>query len=87
MAKPINISLHARQQMKIYYDASVDALYIELRALDPGTAEARELSEEVIANYAPDGKLAGFEVLDASLLMGDGLRKINLEISPVLVPK
>lgn len=70
--------------MKIFYDATIDALYIEFRALPPGTAEARELSEDVIANYAPDGKLAGFEVLDASELLGDELKKINVEIAPIL---
>ncbi len=41
--------------MKIYYDASVDALYIEFRALEPGTAEARKISEDIVANYGPDG--------------------------------
>lgn len=70
--------------MKIFYDAAVDALYLELRPLVPPMAEARELSEDVIANYAPDGKLAGLEVLSASSLLGDELKKINLEIVPVL---
>lgn len=70
--------------MKISYDAAVDALYLELRPLAPGTAEARELSEDVIANYAPDGKLAGLEVLSASSLLVDELKKINLEIVSAL---
>jgi uncharacterized protein YuzE len=72
--------------MKLYYDAQVDALYIELRPLAPGTAEARVLSEDVIANYGPDGKLAGLEVLDASLLLGEELQRLVLEISPALAP-
>ncbi|MDQ7054621.1 MAG: DUF2283 domain-containing protein [candidate division KSB1 bacterium] len=71
--------------MKIYYDASVDALYIEFRALEPGTAEAREISEDIVANYGPDGKLAGIEVLDASAVLGDALKKVNIEISPVVM--
>jgi len=71
--------------MKIYYDASVDALYIEFRELKPGTADTREISEDIIANYGPDGKLAGIEVLDASTVLDDGLHKVNVEITPVLV--
>ena len=56
--------------MKISYDAKVDALYIEFYPLAPGTAENKLLTEEVIANYGPDGKLAGLEILDASSLLG-----------------
>jgi uncharacterized protein YuzE len=48
--------------MKIYYDADVDALYLEFHPLVDGTAEARPLSDELIANYAPDGKLASSSV-------------------------
>lgn len=40
--------------MKIYYDASVDALYLEFRELKPGTAETREISEDIIANLTMD---------------------------------
>jgi uncharacterized protein YuzE len=68
--------------MKIYYDARVDALYIELRPLEPGKAENRELSENIIADYGPDGKLAGLEILDASLILGEELQKLTLEVSP-----
>jgi len=51
--------------MKISYDPQVDALYIRL--LD-GTFETttQRLSEEVAVNYAPDGRIVGIEVLDAS---------------------
>ncbi len=52
--------------MRIRYDREVDALYIELLSLAPGTAENRELTEDIIADYSPDGKLAGLEILDAS---------------------
>jgi len=68
--------------MKVYYDAQVDALYIELQSLSPGTAENREISEGAIANYAPDGKLAGLEILNASFLLKDEPSKIILEITP-----
>ncbi len=70
--------------MKVHYDAQVDALYIELRPLAPSTAESRTLSEDVIANYGPDGKLAGLEILDASLLLGEENKRLVLEISPAL---
>ena len=69
--------------MKIQYDVEVDALYIEFRQLEPGTAENRELSTDVIANYGPDGKLAGLEVLNASLVVGQELNKVIVEVSPV----
>ncbi len=69
--------------MKIQYDSEVDALYIEFLSLEPGTAENRELSEDVIANYGPDGKLAGIEILNASRVLGEGLlNKIIVEVSP-----
>jgi len=70
--------------MKIHYDAEVDALYIELRSLAPGTAECRELTEDVVADYDPDGKLAGLEILDASSVLGEGLHKVIVEVSPAL---
>ena len=69
--------------MRIQYDAEVDALYIEFKTLAPGTAENRELSEDVTANYGPDGKLAGLEVLNASAVMGEALHKVIVEVSPV----
>lgn len=69
--------------MKIYYDAEVDALYIELKTLAPGTAESREISEDIIANYSPDGKLAGLEILDASQVLDNGIDKIIVEVSPI----
>ncbi|MBM3212229.1 DUF2283 domain-containing protein [Candidatus Poribacteria bacterium] len=68
--------------MRIFYDAQVDALYIEIRPLAPGTASAREISDDVIANYGPDGKIAGLEILDASLLLEDKPDKFVLEITP-----
>jgi uncharacterized protein YuzE len=51
--------------MKIRYDVEADAMYLELRPLEPGTAECRELTHEINADYGPDGKLAGLEILDA----------------------
>ena len=69
--------------MKIKYDAEVDALYIEFKPLEPGTAENRELSEDVTANYDPDGKLSGLEILNASVVLGERLNKVIVEVSPI----
>ncbi|WP_055075636.1 DUF2283 domain-containing protein [Pseudanabaena sp. 'Roaring Creek'] len=69
--------------MKIYYDAEIDALYIEFRPLAAGTAENRDLTEDITANYAPDGKIAGLEILDASSVLEADLGKIIFEFSPV----
>ena len=68
--------------MKIYYDTKVDALYIEFFPLVSGTAQMRELAEDIIANYSPDGKLAGLEILDASLFLGEELPKVSVEVFP-----
>ena len=70
--------------MKIQYDAEVDALYIEFHPLAPGTAENRPLSEEITANYGPDGRLYGIEILDASVVLGEDLKKLVFEVSPML---
>ncbi len=69
--------------MKIQYDAEVDALYIEFRPLEPGTAINRDLSDDVVANYGPDGKLSGLEILNASVVLGEKLNKVIVEVSPV----
>jgi uncharacterized protein YuzE len=68
--------------MKITYDEEVDALYIEFRPLSDGTAETRPLSDEVIANYGPDGRLAGLEILDVSQLVDQSIRRAVLEFTP-----
>jgi uncharacterized protein YuzE len=70
--------------MKISYDAEVDALYIEFYPLVPGTAENRDLSEDITANYGPDGKLAGLEILEASSVLGNDLSKVVVELSPII---
>jgi uncharacterized protein YuzE len=66
--------------MKITYDPQVDALYIELRQLEPGRAEARRLTDEIIANYGPDGQLAGLEILDASHILGTNADRVVFEV-------
>jgi len=71
--------------MRIYYDAEVDALYLEFRPLEPGTAEARPISDDIIADYGPDGRLAGLEILDASQVLGQVEGRIVFEIAPALI--
>jgi uncharacterized protein YuzE len=73
--------------VKVSYDPQADALYFELRPLAPGTAQCRDLNEDVVADYGPDGKLAGIEILDASELLGAGLDRVILEVAPILTPK
>ena len=67
--------------MKVTYDPEVDALYIRLSDEQPVEVTTRRLSEEVAINDAPDGRIVGIEILDASEYIS-GLkteRKIALE--------
>lgn len=54
--------------MRISYDSQVDAVYI--RFIE-GTTQVttQRLSEDVAVNYAPDGRIVGIEILDASQYM------------------
>lgn len=67
--------------MKISYDAEVDALYVEFQPLEAGTAQAHPLTEDIIANYGPDGRLAGLEILDASQVLGQVEGRLVCEIA------
>jgi uncharacterized protein YuzE len=69
--------------MKISYDAEVDALYIQLRELKPGQAENRDLGHGVVADFGPDGLLAGIEILDASHILGKERDRVVVELEPV----
>jgi uncharacterized protein YuzE len=71
--------------MKLIYDSETDALYIQLRELAPGTAQCRDLSEDITADYGPDGKLAGLEILDASVVLGTGPQGIAIELTPLVL--
>lgn len=72
--------------MKITYDPEVDALYFEFHRLEEGKAEARQLTEEIIADYSPDGRLAGLEILDAHRILAESAGRVVLEIEPALTP-
>lgn len=51
--------------MKISYDSQVDAVYIRFIE-EPAQVTTHRLSEDVAINYAPDGRIVGIEILDAS---------------------
>jgi len=51
--------------MKVTYDPQVDALYIRFMD-EPVEVTTHRLSEDVAVNYAPDGRIVGIEILDAS---------------------
>jgi len=66
--------------MRVIYDTEVDALYIRLSD-EPAEVTTQQLSEEVAINCAPNGRVVGIEILDASEYIS-GLkteRKIALE--------
>jgi len=73
--------------MKISYDAKADALYIELRPVARGMATCRDLADDIIADYDPDGRLAGIEILDASVVLGDATRHLSIEVAPAPTAK
>lgn len=51
--------------MKISFDPQVDALYIRFTD-ESAEVTTQRLSEDVAVNYAPDGRIIGIEILDAS---------------------
>jgi uncharacterized protein YuzE len=68
------------------YDPEVDALYIRLSE-EQAEVTTQRLSEEIAINYAPDGRIVGIEILDASEYVS-GLkteRKVALEnLTPII---
>ena len=49
-------------------DSQVDAVYIRFIE-GPAQVTTQQLSEDVAVNYAPDGRIVGIEILDASQYM------------------
>ena len=64
--------------MKISYDPEVDALSITFRET---TVTTKHLAEGIAADYDSEGRLAGFEILDAQKRFGgtDTMRRVELE--------
>jgi uncharacterized protein YuzE len=70
--------------MKIAYDPEVDVLYFEFQTIEPGKVETRQLTDEIIADDDPDGKLAGLEILDARRILSQTQGRVIFEIEPAL---
>jgi uncharacterized protein YuzE len=70
--------------MKITYDPEVDALYLEFQPIETGKAESRQLTDEIFADYAPDGSLIGLEILDARRVLAKSAGRVVFEIEPAL---
>ena len=51
--------------MLISYDPQADAVYLKL-VDEQIEVTTQRLSEDVAVNYAPDGRIVGIEILDAS---------------------
>ena len=64
--------------MRIAYDPTVDALSITFRET---TVTTKHLAEGIAADYDPEGKLAGIEILDVIKRIGDKetLRQVVIE--------
>lgn len=67
--------------MRIEYDPEADALYIQLRPVAPGRAAARPISDDVIADYGPDGALVGLEILGAGAMLGADSGGVTVEVA------
>ncbi len=50
--------------MKIEYDPEVDALYIRIQ--EKYVAKTKEIAEGINVDFDEDGKVIGFEILDAT---------------------
>ncbi len=72
--------------MKIRYGTELDSLYVELRPVEPGTVECRELMPDINADYGPDRKLASLKILDASVVLGDQSRQSRVGTGSGLFP-
>ena len=70
--------------MKVSYDPQVDALYIALRNVAEGAMETRDIADGVSADFGPDGKIVGIEILDASILLGEDKDKVIMELAPAI---
>lgn len=68
--------------MKVTYDKEADAIYIQLCPIAPGTARNRQVTEDMVVDYLPDGKLAGIEVLNASALLKEDPARVIAEVVP-----
>ena len=68
--------------MKIEYDQEADALYIQLRAVEPD--DNIDIEEGVTVDLDKEGHIIGIEILDASERLGlESLLNISIENMPL----
>ena len=67
--------------MRIEYDAQADAVYIQFREAAPGSVQNRQLTDEIIVDYGPDGRIVGIEILDASEILGHDHGTVTFEVA------
>ena len=66
--------------MKVSFDRETDALYV--RFSDDAVAETAEVRPGVMFDYAADGRIVAFEVLDASRTLAAGdMKKFAVELA------
>jgi uncharacterized protein YuzE len=65
--------------MKLEYFPETDTLYISL--LDEPSVESEEIADDVVVDYAEDGRAIGFEIEHASTKVD--LTKLETSLVPV----
>lgn len=64
--------------MRLEYDPEIDAAYLRLRVA--AVANTEEIAPGVMMDLAADGRPVGFEVLDASELLGGQPQGVEFEL-------
>lgn len=64
--------------MKLEYDPEIDAAYIRLRSVVVASTE--EIAPGVIMDVGDDGRPVGFELLDASQVLGGPPQGVEFEL-------
>jgi uncharacterized protein YuzE len=66
--------------MKVSFDRDTDALYV--RFSDDEIADTAEVRPGVMIDYAADGRIVAFEILDASrTLAASDMKKLAVEVA------
>ena len=67
--------------MKISYDPTVDALYIQFQPESEKVSESLQIREGVVLDIAKEGQIFGLEILDASRRMPLAeISRVNLDL-------
>ena len=66
--------------MKVSFDRETDALYVRFSV--DAISETAEVRPGVMFDYAADGRIVAFEILDASrTLAADDMKKLAVEVA------